>query len=165
MKTFAVKKSTSVFYRVIWLLPAAFALHIAEEYFGNFPRWVSDVVGGSMDLSKFIASNSGFMLVLLMTTAWASVKKSKLSLIVLIAWASANLFWDFIYHVLTVPAFDRYSPGLITATFLYFPLSYVVARICLRDRLIATPAFAGATAIGALLMAIVIWGGIYKFAI
>lgn len=153
------------FFRLIWLMPLAFAFHIAEEYWGGFPAWVTGVVGGSMDVHKFIISNTLFMSVLLVATAWAYFAQTRLSVAVLVAWASANLFWDFVYHVLTVPEFNRYSPGLITATFLYFPLSWTVGRACLRTHLLSRVAFGGATAIGAVLMGIVIWGGLYRFVI
>src|ERR1700677_1501111 len=108
-------------------MPAAFACHIVEEYVGGFPAWVTNVVGGSMSVPMFIVNNAGFMAVLLALTAWSALARSRTANVVLITWASANLFWDFLFHVGTVPVFDRYSPGLITATLLYFPISVAVA--------------------------------------
>ena len=116
------------FYRLIWLMPAAFACHIAEEYIGGFPAWVTNVVGGSMSTPTFLLNNAGFMAVLLARGGVVRQSPVRLSpTAVLIAWASANLFWDFLFHVGTVPLFDRYSPGLVTATLLYFPISVAVA--------------------------------------
>jgi hypothetical protein len=152
------------FYRLIWLMPAVYAVHIAEEWFGGFAAWISNVLGGSMTPEGFVVNNAGFMAVLLGLTTWAAVARTRLAVVVLIAWASGNLFWNFIFHLATVPIFDRYSPGLATATLLYFPVSYAVARSCLADRVLRPGAFTAAAAIGGGLMLVVIWGGLYSFA-
>lgn len=153
------------FYRLIWLMPLAFAVHIAEEWFGGFAHWVSMVVGGAMSPSGFLVNNAGFMAVLVALTGLAAWSRARWTLFLLIFWASANLFWDFLFHLATVVAFDRYSPGLVSATLLYFPISYFVARAALRERVVATPVFAAATALGAALMGFVIWSGLFHFAV
>jgi hypothetical protein len=60
------------FYRLIWLMPAAFACHIAEEYVGGFAGWVTNVVGGSMSPTMFLISNTGLMAVPLGLMAWSA---------------------------------------------------------------------------------------------
>jgi hypothetical protein len=153
------------FYRLIWLMPAAFACHIAEEYIGGFPAWVTNVVGGSMSAPMFLINNAGFMAVLLALTAWSAIARTAAANAVLIAWASANLFWDFLFHVGTVPLFDRYSPGLITATLLYFPISVAVAWAALTQRVLSPRAFQISCAIGFVGMGFVIWAGLDHFAV
>lgn len=153
------------FYSAIWLMPAAFAVHIAEEWFGGFPRWVAVVVGGSMSASAFLVNNAAFMALLVLLTALASIGRTAWATFLLIVWASANLFWDFLFHVATVPIFDRYSPGLVSATLLHFPISYVVARACLERKALAPSQFAMGTGLGALIMLFVIWAGLYHFAV
>ena len=43
-----------VFRRLIWLMPAAFALHILEEYAGGFPSWVTNVLGGLSTIAPLL---------------------------------------------------------------------------------------------------------------
>ena len=155
----------TAFYRLIWLMPAAFACHIAEEYIGGFPAWVTNVVGGSMSAPMFLINNAGFMAVLLVLTIWSAIARTAFANGVLIAWASANLFWDFLFHVGTVPLFDRYSPGLVTATLLYFPISVAVAWSALAQKAVSARAFEIACAVGFVGMGFVIWAGLYHLAV
>ena len=153
------------FYRLIWLMPAAFALHIVEEYGGGFPGWVTHVVGGAMSAPMFLVNNAFFMAVLLALTAWSGIARTTTANAVLIAWASANLFWDFLFHVGTVPLFDRYSPGLVTATLLYFPISVAVSWAAVAQHALSPRAFQASSAVGFVLMGFVIWAGLYHFAV
>lgn len=152
------------FRQIVWLMPAAFAVHIAEEFAGGFPAWVGFVVGSPMPLPVFLLNNAVFMLVLVGLTAWATVRPGRLPAFLLLAWASGNLFWNFVFHLMTTVLFDRYSPGLVTAVLLYFPLSAAVARAALREGVLATGQFLGAVAIGAALMLLVIWARLLEVA-
>lgn len=153
------------FKRVIWAMPAAFALHIGEEFAGGFARWVTDTVGGSMDTVAFLANNAVFMAVLIGLTAWAARRPGGTMAFLLITWASANLFWDFLFHLVTTAAFDRYSPGLFTASLLYYPLSLGIGWIAVEERVLSRKAFAASVALGAGLMGFVIWYGLFHFAL
>ena len=106
------------FRRAIWLLPAAFAPHIAEEYLGGFPRWVTNVIGGSFNDAAFAANNAAFMVIMLGLTAWTSRSGSRKAAFLLVLWASGNVFWDSLFHVVMTAMKGRYSPGLITAAIL-----------------------------------------------
>lgn len=152
------------FRRLIWLMPAVFAVHIVEEYGAGFPGWVSAMFGQPMTPDTFLLNNAAFMVILLGLTAWASARPSALSAFLLLCWASGNLFWNFVFHLATTAIFDRFSPGLITATLLYLPVSVAVAWSALAQRVLPTAAFVAASAIGAALMLGVIWGGLYHFA-
>lgn len=153
-----------LFYRLIWLMPASFAAHILEEWFGGFPAWVDQTVGGSMSGEAFIENNAFFMAVLLILTYFADYSRSRWTAFVLIGWASANLFWDFLFHLGATVWWGVYSPGLVTATLLYFPVSWFVGRAALADEVLPRSEFAGACGLGAALMAFVIWAGLYHFA-
>jgi hypothetical protein len=58
----------------------------------------------------------------------------------------------------------RYSPGVVTGSLLYYPLSIAVAWAVLREGVLRLPAFAMATVLGAALLAFAIWGGMFGFA-
>jgi Protein of unknown function with HXXEE motif len=153
------------FRRLIWLMPAAFALHIVEEYAGGFPGWVTHVLGGSFNNLAFALNNAAFMAVMLVLTAWASRTGSRLAAFLLIAWASGNIFWDALFHVLMTAALDRYSPGLITSSILYLPISLVVGWSAIESRAIGLKPLLGALAAGLALLGFAIWYGLFHFAI
>ncbi|KQY93775.1 hypothetical protein ASD21_09265 [Caulobacter sp. Root1455] len=153
------------FHRLIWLMPAAYALHIVEEHRGGFAAWVTHVVGGEMNDLAFALNNAAFMAILLALVVWTAVSKSRLATFLLIVWSSGNLFWDALFHVVLTQALDRYSPGLVTAALLYVPISLVVAQLALGERLLTPRPFLAATALGAGLMGLVIWYGLFHFAV
>ena len=80
------------------------------------------------------------------------------------AWASGNLFWDFFVHIGYTVWSGRFSPGLVTATFFYYPLPILVALVAIRERRLTLRQMLYAFAIGASLMFLVLWGGLYHFA-
>ncbi len=147
-------------HRLIWLMPAAFAPHIAEEYAAGCPDWVTHTLGGSMTAGAFLTNNALFMVILLSLTGWAAWRPSPVSLFALLSWASGNLFWNFVFHVATTAIYGRYSPGLMTAVLLYLPVSLLVARAALHERILRRGAFAGAVCIGGVLMLLVIKVGL-----
>ena len=101
--------------RLIWIMPAAFVLHIVEEYRGGFPAWVTHVLGGSFNDIAFAFNNAAFLAIMVGLVVWASKSESRLAAFLLITWSSGNIFWDALFHVLTTAWFNRYSPGLIAA--------------------------------------------------
>jgi len=156
---------TQRFRRLVWLMPAAFVLHIAEEYIGGFPSWVTHVLGGAFDNLAFAANNAAFMAIMLALTAWTSRTGSRLATFLLIAWASGNLFWDALFHILTTAALNRYSPGLVTASLLYIPISLLIGWSALQSRALGLAALSAAIAAGAALLGLVIWYGLFHFAL
>lgn len=151
------------FGRLIWLMPASFALHIVEEYAAGFPGWVGEVFGSSMTGPSFLENNALFMAILLSLTLWTVRRPSPVAAFFLLSWASGNLFWNFIFHLATTVLYGRYSPGLVTAVLLYFPVSYIVSRTALKERVLTLAAFIGAVSIGAALMLLVIAIGLLNF--
>jgi Na+(H+)/acetate symporter ActP len=67
--------------------------------------------------------------------------------------------------VLTTAKYDRYSPGLITSSVLYLPISLIVGVATLQSEALSVKAFLGALAVGLSLLVFVIWGGLFHFAI
>jgi hypothetical protein len=163
MSTDAFKEQT--FRRLVWLMPAAFVLHIVEEYQGNFPAWVTHTLGGSFNNLAFACNNAVFFAIMVGLTVWVGKSDSRLPAFLLIAWASGNIFWDALFHVLTTAKFDRYSPGLITSSVLYLPISLVIGTAALQSKALSVKAFLGGLALGLCLLILVIWYGLFHFAI
>lgn len=151
--------------RIIWIMPAAFSLHIVEEYIGGFPAWVTHVLRGSFNNFAFALNNALFLAILTGLTLWVRKSTSQLAVFLLIAWASGNIFWDGLFHVLTTAQFDRYSPGLITASVLYLPISLIIGIATLRSGALSVKSFFGALALGLGLLMFLIWCGLFHFAL
>lgn len=162
-----VKAATSLrFNQVLWLMPAAFAVHIIEEYSGGFAPYVAATLhGNAMSQTQFLINNGAFMALLVGLSLWASLSSSRLSAFLLMVWASGNLFWDFFAHLTYTVMFDSYSPGLITASLFYYPLPIFVTWVGLRDGRLSVGSNLGAYVLGGLLILAVIWGGVYGFKI
>ena len=152
------------FRKIIWLLPGAYFLHIIEEYVGGFPAWVTHDVHGSFDDTAFAANNFAFMLILL-TLVYVNFRTSTtLRGILLVGFASANLFWDALFHLVMTPILDRYSPGVVTAMLLYYPICILVGIVIIRDKILTPRQFVLALLGGLALFGFVVWYGLFHFA-
>ncbi|KKC25451.1 HXXEE domain-containing protein [Sphingomonas sp. SRS2] len=152
---------TISFYRLIWALPIAFALHIVEELLCGYPAWATAITGHAMELPTFLGSNIAFVIIMALLTGWAAKTRSIGAIFWMLAWAAGNLFWNFVYHFVCVLVYDQGSPGLATATLIYFPLSLAVWQAALAERIVRPAALAGAIAIGGAFMGAVTAFGIY----
>ena len=149
------------YYRLIWLLPIAFILHVGEEYIWGFPAWAEQVTGYPMDLLTFLGSNIAFIVVMALMTRGAARARRAAASFWLLAWAAGNLFWNFVFHLLCLLMLGLSSPGLVTATLIYLPLSLLIWWVALRQKIVGPAALVGAIALGALFMASVAAIGIF----
>src|SRR5689334_3926854 len=100
---------------------------------------------------------------LLVTSAGASASRSRLAAFVFLSRASGNLFWNFIFHLVTTLHADSYSPGLVTASLLYYPVSLWGGVLAVRQERLTLAGVLGTFAIGAALMMFVVWAGLWHF--
>src|SRR5688500_9911441 len=42
---------------LVWLFPAAYVVHILEEWFGGFPEWLAIVAGAPLPRPEFLVIN------------------------------------------------------------------------------------------------------------
>lgn len=108
-----------------WLFPLAYGLHIAEEYWLHFPTWVLQVSRSFVSIPQFLFLNAAFWLLMVATViairARASLAWLVLSLATILGInAALHLFGSLV--TLT------YSPGSVTAAFLYLPLVFYSFR-------------------------------------
>ncbi len=153
------------FRKVIWLMPAAYALHIVEEYVGNFPGWVTHDVHRHFSYLLFDLNNLAFMIILLTLVTINYRNPTPLKTTSLVVAASANLFWDALFHLFTTPLFNHYSPGLVTAMLLYYPITILVALVILREGRLSPRRFFLSVLGGLFLFAFVVWYGLFQFAV
>lgn len=138
--------------RLIRLLPIAFAAHIAEEYLTGFPRYAGEISGHPMELPLFLGGNIAFIAIMVLLVGWAAKAREGWANFWLLAWAAGNLFWNFVFHFVLVLVFDRTSPGLVTGTLVYFPLSLALWQAALAERIVAPGRLLGAILLGGLYM-------------
>ena len=128
--------------------PAIFALHIVEESRG-FPRWVSGVLHGEMEVSAFYVNNAAFMIVLVGLCLVSLRTRSRAALWALFLWTSGQQLFNAVFHVYTRVVFNAYSPGIFTAVFGYVPVYTYLTYLVLRERLLPGGSCRWASLLGA----------------
>ena len=103
----------------VWLFPLAYGLHIAEEYWLHFPDWVSNLSGAFVSNPQFLFLNGVFWLLMVVSVV---AIRARTSLAWLIATLATILGINAALHLLGSLVTLTYSPGSITAGFLYLPL-------------------------------------------
>lgn len=151
------------FERFLWVMPAAYAIHIPEEFLTGFPAWMAQHMHAAMDTQGFLLNNALFMTILLSLSLWAARTRTALSAFMFLSWASGNLFWNFIFHLWTTVQADSYSPGLVSAALLYYPISVWAGVLAVKDKRLPVGGVLAAFAVGAALMLLVIWAGLWQF--
>jgi multisubunit Na+/H+ antiporter MnhF subunit len=114
----------------VWLFPPTYALHLCEEYLagGGFPLWAERTLLVRFSNAEFVAWNA-FAFVLMCLAAWLVSRESRFRFIE-IALALAVL-GNVSAHLLGSLMTWTYSPGLITAVFIWMPLGAVRLRSAL----------------------------------
>ena len=102
-----------------WLLVAAYAAHIAEEWFGGFPQWLALLAGTPLPRGAFVVINAVGMALMIVATRAATEREARGWMTIAIA---ALLFTNGVLHILGSIATGSYSPGLFTGVILYLPL-------------------------------------------
>jgi hypothetical protein len=107
------------------LAPLLFAAHIAEEAPGLFSvgyiSWFNSFMTPKLAESGFVRGN---IEPLLITTVLAALvaRIGRLGMAyILLAWLSHFMLANGLFHVIATLVQMRYSPGVVTATFLYLP--------------------------------------------
>ena len=103
----------------VWLFPLAYGLHIAEEYWLHFPDWVSQFFRSFVSSSQFLFLNGAFWLFMVVCIVAIRARASVAWLVVTLA---SILGINAALHLLGSLVTRTYSPGSITAAFLYLPL-------------------------------------------
>ena len=111
----------------VWLFPFAYGLHIAEEYAFHFPAYVATVSGRHISNSQFLFLSAVFWFLMVVAVVVVLARPSQAWLVVTLA---AVLGINSAIHLLGSVVTATYSPGTVTAAFLYVPLVvYALRRI------------------------------------
>ncbi len=111
--------------RMALLLPVAFLLHLAEEWFGGISAWTLIALGNEISPERFVLIN-GIAFPIFVAGSVAAYYFPRM------AWFSAffaaMLGLNGVLHTLATLGLGLYSPGTVTGVLLYLPLSVVVLR-------------------------------------
>lgn len=136
--------------RAALLLPIAYLLHLAEEWYGGFGAWTLAVLGKEVSPDRFVIINASAFLVFAVGTL-AAVYSPR------VAWLGTSFAALFglngVLHTLATLGFGVYSPGTFTGLLLYVPLSAVVLRSS--SARLSGAVFAGSVVLGVLLHGLV----------
>jgi hypothetical protein len=112
---------------ILWLVPVAFFIHILEES-PRFVPWAKRYLSAPSTFGQFVLGNVIFMVYVLIAVGLATWYPSEWTLILGLstaAWAFSN----FLIHASLTLYTGVYSPGVVTASALYAPITvYIYAN-------------------------------------
>ncbi|MFG1416776.1 HXXEE domain-containing protein [Xanthobacter sp. V0B-10] len=132
-----------------WLALAAYAIHMMEEYQFNWRDWARAVIGLPVEWGDFYVTNA-IVVVLGIVQAELAASIPFAALV----FAALMLINATFFHVLPfLLTRGRFSPGLMTAVVLFYPLGIAIFVAAADAGVLGTAVAVGAFAVGALLMA------------
>jgi len=132
-----------------WLALAAYGLHILEEYTFDWRNWARNVLTLPVEWDHFYVTNA-LVVVLGAVAAELAATQPMLAL----AFPAVMLINATFFHVGPfLVTRGRFSPGLITAVILFYPIGIACFRRVAADGHLDSGTLAGALALGAVLMA------------
>jgi hypothetical protein len=109
---------------ILWLVPVAYFIHILEES-PRFVPWAKKYLGAPETFGQFIIGNVIFMVYVLVSVFLAIFYPSQWTLILGLATA-AWIFSNFLIHASYTLYTGEYSPGVVTASAIYAPVSLYI---------------------------------------
>ena len=107
------------------LAPLLFAAHIAEEAPGLFSAgyvsWFNSFITPKLGESGFVQGNIQPLLITTVLAALLARIGRLWMAYILLVWLSHFMLANGLFHVIATLVQMRYSPGVVTATFLYLP--------------------------------------------
>ena len=131
-------------------LPLAYALHVVEEWFGDFPAWTLIALGNEVSVDRFLLVN-GIAFPLFVAAAAAAVLVPRL------AWLAVVLATIFgvngVLHAIATIGIGLYSPGVLSGLIFYVPLAAHV--LWSSSSRLSTALFAASVAAGVAVHAVI----------
>jgi hypothetical protein len=145
----------------LWLVPASFAAHVAEETPG-FTSWARRRASRHYAQRDFIRNNLfGAVLTVGSTAVAARSRDRRVFAAFYVALFVPQMFGNSLFHAGTTVVYREYSPGLFTALGTFLPLWTAVTRGAIRDGLMTRRGAAAGTTVGTLLHAMIVAEQVY----
>lgn len=109
---------------ILWLVPAAYFVHILEET-PRFVPWAVKYIGAPETFGQFVLGNVIFMAYVIIATSLAICYTNEWTLIIGLS-AAAWIFSNFLVHAYYTLRTGEYSPGVVTASAIYVPVSLYI---------------------------------------
>jgi hypothetical protein len=107
-----------------WLLPATILVHRLEEYFGQFPRWYSNLLNTQSSNQDFTVINGvGLFVFTVFSFSYIFDKNNT----ILVAMGTLVFVNGMVHLVLSIFTFS-YSPGTISSVVLFIPLGIIIFK-------------------------------------
>jgi hypothetical protein len=146
----------------LWLVPAAFAAHVAEEAPG-FTSWARRNTSRRYTQGDFVRNNAlGAILTVAATVAAARTRDRRVFGAYYTTVFAPQMFGNSVFHTGTTLAYREYSPGLFTALAMFVPLWVGVTRAAVRDGLMTRRGAAAGTAVASLFHALTVAEQVYR---
>ena len=104
---------------IFWIAMGAYALHMMEEFFYDWKSWANNVLGLPVDWPGFYVTNTAvlFLGIVCSSVGWGTPW-------VALTFPALMLINAFLFHVMPFIIKRKFSPGLITALILFFPIGF-----------------------------------------
>jgi hypothetical protein len=109
---------------MLWLVPLAYGIHIIEET-PRFVPWAKRYLSAPSTFAQFVLGNVIFMAYVLISVALATFYPGEWTLVLGLSTA-AWIFSNFLIHASFTLYTGEYSPGVVTASALYAPISVYI---------------------------------------
>lgn len=109
---------------MLWLVPLAYGIHIIEET-PRFVPWAKRYLSAPSTFAQFVLGNVIFMAYVLISVALATFYPGEWTLVLGLSTA-AWIFSNFLIHASFTLYTGEYSPGVVTASALYAPVSVYI---------------------------------------
>lgn len=133
---------------LLWICTACYGIHILEEYELNWRDWARSVLGLPVDWSSFYVVNA-LVVVLGVCCAEVGWKQPAFAL----TYPALMLINATFFHVLPTLAKRVFSPGLVTALVLFYPVAGWTYYGAWQDGALSIGASVTSFVLGAALMA------------
>lgn len=109
---------------ILWLVPIAYFIHIIEET-PRFVPWAKRYFSAPSTFAQFVLGNVIFMSYVLVSVFLATVYPSEWTIVLGLATA-AWIFSNFLIHASLTLYTGEYSPGVVTASAIYAPVTVYI---------------------------------------
>jgi energy-converting hydrogenase Eha subunit G len=137
-------------------LPAVFVLHVLEETPG-FVAWFNRQVQPDITPRLFFSVVATGFIITLMVAAIMAANRDRAAAIVATAWIGFLMLANGIFHLVATLAQRGYTPGVVTGSLLYLPVSLLFFAAIARECRMPYPLVTGLALLGGIPMYIHGW--------
>jgi hypothetical protein len=131
---------------ILWFVPIAYIIHIIEET-PRFVPWAKRYLSAPSTFGQFVIGNVIFMVYVLISVFLATFYPREWTLVLGLSTA-AWIFSNFLLHAFLTLYTGEYSPGVVTASALYAPLTVYIYANFLGSGIVSTADIVGSIIIG-----------------